>query len=262
MLPPISLPPGMFRESNGSEPHRRPVNIGPPRPKNRYDNISNEWNFANNILACSARWSTLPPLSTTRIAVHRACREERAPSAPSKPPTTTTSPAPRWRHLADNGTVNESSWNAVNAGQNRRGQMGDQPRCACKCWTGMDHGSSTAFDAKNSSDVLTLAMSPGWWTPHKRGSPHVEGVDPPTGTTRTMLPNKPNNGMYRHEPSTVTACVLDADYKIDAPLPTFIASRVLLERNLPAPIGSESGGLLPASSTLPSVPHYRMSICR
>ena len=40
-----------------------------------------------------------------------------------------------------------------------------------------------------------------------------------------MLPNRPPVGLYRHQTSLLTVCVMDADYDLNTPAPVFLTSR-------------------------------------
>lgn len=225
---PISLPPG---DVQGSRTVLNltvvPSTSGLLDLRIRYDNISNEWNFANNILTFSTLVNAPPIVHDTYCSASSMSRGTYTIcSIEATDDNNVTRATLEWQILADNGTVNESSWNAVNAGKIAEGKWETSLVVPANAELGWITVRATAFDAKNSSDVLTVSNvtrvvdAPQTWF-----GPHVEGVDPPDWNNATMLPNKPNNGMYRHQPSTVTACVLDADYKIDAPLPTFVASR-------------------------------------
>ena len=58
--------------------------------------------------------------------------------------------------------------------------------------------------------------------------PHASGVDPPAWNNASFLPNKPAVGLLRHEPTTLTACVMDADYRLDSSEPMFMTNRGVL----------------------------------
>ena len=51
----------------------------------------------------------------------------------------------------------------------------------------------------------------------------------PDWNNASMLPNRPPVGLYRHQTSLLTVCVMDADYDLNTPAPVFLTSREPLE---------------------------------
>ena len=85
---------------------------------------------------------------------------------------------------------------------------------------------ATVSDGQNMSTSMTVEnvtqvvdAPPTWY------GPHASGVDPSGWNNASFLPNKPPPGLYRHLPSVLTACVLDADYRLDSPAPVFMTNR-------------------------------------
>ena len=70
------------------------------------------------------------------------------------------------------------------------------------------------------NNVSRVVDAPPTWF-----GPHVKGVDDAAWNNASYLPNKPPQGLYRHVPSVLTTCVLDADYRLDAGMPFFLVSR-------------------------------------
>ena len=70
------------------------------------------------------------------------------------------------------------------------------------------------------SNVTQVVDAPPTWY-----GPHASGVDPPSWNNASFLPNKPPLGLPRHEVTTLTACVMDADYDLSAPAPVFMTNR-------------------------------------
>ena len=85
---------------------------------------------------------------------------------------------------------------------------------------------ATAYDAQNMShqvmftNVSRVVDSPPTWF-----GPHVLGVDADGWNNASSLPNRPAIGLFRHVESSLTACVSDADYRVDMEEPFFLASR-------------------------------------
>ena len=70
------------------------------------------------------------------------------------------------------------------------------------------------------NNVTQVVDAPPTWY-----GPHATGVDPPSWNNASFLPNKPPLGLPRHEATTLTACVMDADYDLNAPPPVFMTNR-------------------------------------
>jgi hypothetical protein len=85
---------------------------------------------------------------------------------------------------------------------------------------------ATVVDAQGMSitrffaNVTRVVDAPAEWF-----GPHASGVDANTWNKASQLPNRPVEGLYRHQDSLLTACVQDADYDEGQALPLIMASR-------------------------------------
>lgn len=69
-------------------------------------------------------------------------------------------------------------------------------------------------------NVTQVVDAPPTWF-----GPHASGVDPADWNNASMLPNRPPVGLFRHQTSQLTACVMDTDYDLTTPSPVFYSSR-------------------------------------
>jgi len=131
-----------------------------------------------------------------------------------------------WQILQENEQVNSSRWTRLFMGS----ANGVLWKTSLVIPTNTTLGSvalqATARDSGNMTrssvveNVTRVVDAPRTWF-----GPHVSGVDPPDWNNASMLPNRPPVGLYRHQTSLLTVCVMDADYDLNTPAPVFLTSR-------------------------------------
>ena len=135
----------------------------------------------------------------------------------------------RWQILGVNESVNETDWNSLPMGavsptlwQTSLVIPPDAPLGAVALRAIVHDGNNMTTNATVENVTQVVDAPPTWY------GPHASGVDPPNWNNASFLPNKPSIGLLRHERSTLTACVMDADYQLSSPAPVFMVSRGVL----------------------------------
>ena len=131
-----------------------------------------------------------------------------------------------WQIVSQNGTLNETSWNVLHLGPVSETKWEGSLVIPADATLGGVVLRATVLDEQALAATMTVNnvtqvvdAPPTWY------GPHASGVDPPSWNNASFLPNKPPVGLSRHEATTLTACVMDADYDQSAPAPMFMTNR-------------------------------------
>ncbi len=193
----------------------------------RYDNISHERNFANNILPFSVIVNAPPTVDDAYCSASAISRGAYTIcSVEASDDVNVTRATIEWQILGENETWNESHWTLVSLGKINDDRWESALVIPANASLGWVVIRATAYDANNMShrvlfnNVSRVVDSPPTWF-----GPHVKGVDANGWNNASSLPNKPAIGLYRHLESSLTACVSDADYRVEVEEPFFLASR-------------------------------------
>ena len=131
-----------------------------------------------------------------------------------------------WQIVSQNGTLNETTWNVLHLGPVSETKWEGSLVIPADAALGGVVLRATVVDEQQLSATMTVSnvtqvvdAPPTWF------GPHASGVDPPSWNNASFLPNKPAVGLPRHEVTTLTACVMDADYDLSAPVPVFMTNR-------------------------------------
>lgn len=224
----LTLPPG---DQAGS---RTVVNLTVVAPDSgyldlrvRYDNITEERNFANNLYPFSVVVNAPPQVedaacssSTVTRGAYTICSVEATDDV------NVTQATLEWQIVGENASLNETAWEAIVLGQVNPLRWESSLVIAPNASLGWVTLRATVVDGGGMrhqatfSNVTRVVDSPPAWF-----GPHLQGVDSPAWNNASSLPNKPAQGLYRHEPSVLTVCVQDADYRLEEGVPMFMASR-------------------------------------
>ena len=131
-----------------------------------------------------------------------------------------------WQIVAPNATLNETMWNVLHLGPVGETRWEGSLVIPADAALGGVVLRATVMDEQQMAATMTVNnvtqvvdAPPTWY------GPHASGVDPPSWNNASFLPNKPPIGLPRHETTTLTACVMDADYNLNAPAPMFMTNR-------------------------------------
>ena len=134
-----------------------------------------------------------------------------------------------WQIIQTNETLNETAWNVVQLGAVSDTRWETSLVIPADAALGAVVLRATVMDEQMMSAITTVHnvtqvvdAPPTWF------GPHASGVDSPAWNNASFLPNKPAVGLLRHEPTNLTACVMDADYRLDSSEPMFMTNRGLL----------------------------------
>lgn len=194
----------------------------------RYDNTTQERNFANNILSFSILVNAPPIINDvycSSLVVTRGAYT--ICSIEATDDFNITEAILEWQILAVNATLNDSLWTSIVLGKINANTWEASLIIPSSANLGMISMRATVKDSGNMSVRQLFAnvtqvvdAVPEWY------GPHVKGVDSPSWNNASHLPNKPQNGLLRNQMSLLTVCVLDADYSItEDAAPLFSASR-------------------------------------
>ena len=203
-----------------------PPNAGYLDLRIRYDNRSSEQNFANNLKALTVVVNEPPEIMDAYCSAallsrgaYTICTIEATDDV------NVTRANLEWRIVPDQGPSNQT-WTSI-----ALGKIGPTKwETSLVVPVNASLGNITLVATVEDIDGMTASKT--YWNvtrvvdaPPSWFGPHVEGVDPSDWNQASLLPNQPLNGLYRHIPSTLKACVLDADYRLDEPAPVFLTSR-------------------------------------
>ena len=193
----------------------------------RYDNISEERKFGNNLHPLSIVVNAPPTINDVYCSASSITRGAYTIcSIEATDDENVTQAFVEWQIIEENGTWTEANWTTIAMGQINQDTWETSlvvPSNASLGWitlraTVSDGGGMMATHIVN--NVSRVVDAPPTWF-----GPHVKGVDDAAWNNASYLPNKPPQGLYRHLPSVLTTCVLDADYRLDAGMPFFLVSR-------------------------------------
>ncbi len=224
----ISLPPG---DQAGS---RTLVNLTVVPPSSgyldlriRYDNQSEERNFANNLYPFSIVVNAPPTVQDAYCSASVVTRGAYTIcSVEATDDVNVTDATLEWQIVQPNATLNNTNWSLIALGQINPSVWETSlvvPANATLGWIALR---ATVHDAGNmTASILVTNVSrvadapPSWY------GPHVAGVDAGDWNKASPLGNRPAQGIYRHLETTLTACVQDADYRLENGVPLFLANR-------------------------------------
>ena len=193
----------------------------------RYDNQSEERNFGNNLYPFSIVVNAPPAVQDVYCSASVVTRGAYTIcSVEATDDVNVTNAVLEWQIVPTNSTWNETNWAVITLGQINPTVWESSlvvPADASLGWIALR---ATVTDAGNMTARLLVTNAtrvadapPSWY------GPHVEGVDAADWNKASPLGNRPAEGMYRHLNTKLTACVQDADYRVDDGLPMFMASR-------------------------------------
>jgi uncharacterized protein (TIGR03790 family) len=193
----------------------------------RYDNITHERNFANNLFPFSVIVNGPPSIQQVYCSASAVTRGAYTIcSVKATDDVNVTMATLEWQILSENQSINDENWSLINLGQINPETWEASlvvPSNASLGWITLRatvHDASNMRDQRIYANVTRVVDSPPTWF-----GPHLKGVDPTGWNNASHLPNRPTTGLFRHQPSQLTACVLDADYRVDDGAPFFLASR-------------------------------------
>ncbi|DAC48956.1 MAG TPA: TIGR03790 family protein [Candidatus Poseidoniales archaeon] len=193
----------------------------------RYLNASPEHNHANNLLSLSVDVNAPPEITDVYCSASTLSRGQYTTcSAEVDDDRGVTNVTLDWQIIGENGTLNNSRWSTLSMGALNPNRWETSLVVPTNASLGSVALQVTARDGNNMSrstvveNITRIVDAPRTWF-----GPHVSGVDPPNWNNASMLPNRPAVGLYRHQASIMTVCVMDADYESNAPPPMFLTSR-------------------------------------
>jgi len=193
----------------------------------RYDNLSEERNFGNNLHPFSIVVNAPPVIHDTYCSASSITRGAYTIcSIEASDDENVTHASIEWQIVGENETWNQSNWTTIAMGQINQETWETSlvvPPNASLGWITLRASVTDAGGMTMTSIVTNVSRvvdaPPTWF------GPHVKGVDDAGWNNASSLPNKPAQGLYRHLTSSLTACVLDADYRVDEGMPFFLVSR-------------------------------------
>ena len=193
----------------------------------RYDNSTPERNFANNLFPFSVVVNAPPSIDEVYCSASAITRGAYTIcSVKATDDVNVTSASLEWQIVSENQSLSPDNWSLITLGQINTETWEASlvvPSNASLGWITLR---ATVRDASNMSlrimypNVTRVVDSPPTWF-----GPHVKGVDDAGWNNASNLPNRPATGLYRHQESQLTACVLDVDYRVEEETPFFLASR-------------------------------------
>lgn len=204
-----------------------PVDSGYLDLRIRYVNASPEQDFSNNLQSMTLIVNAPPTLldaycsaSSISRGAYTICTIEATDD------TNVTAAQLEWQLLSGNESLNESHWNMLQMGDIGQDKWETSLVVPSNSTLGNITLRATVVDLQGMSvtrlfaNVSRVVDAPAEWF-----GPHASGVDDTAWNKASQLPNRPNQGLYRHLDSMLTACVQDADYNVDQPLPLMLSSR-------------------------------------
>ncbi|MEC7350689.1 MAG: LamG-like jellyroll fold domain-containing protein [Candidatus Thermoplasmatota archaeon] len=193
----------------------------------RYVNGTAERNFANNLQSISLIVNAPPTIDDVYCSASSLSRGGYTICSVEVTDDNGVNDAVMaWQILTGNASINESAWTVVQLGAVSETLWQTSLVIPANASLGGVVLRATVSDGQNLSTSMTVEnvtqvvdAPPTWY------GPHASGVDPSGWNNASFLPNKPPPGLYRHLPSVLTACVLDADYRLDSPAPVFMTNR-------------------------------------
>ena len=193
----------------------------------RYTNASPERNYGNNLLSFSMDVNAPPEILDIYCSAPALSRGEYTIcSVEVNDDEGATNVTLDWQIIEQNGSVNDSRWSTLFMGALNPMLWETSLVIPTNASLGSVALRATVRDANNmtrstvAENITRVVDAPRTWF-----GPHVSGVDPPDWNNASALPNRPSVGLYRHQTSLLTACVMDADYDPESPQPLFLTSR-------------------------------------
>ena len=209
----------------------------------RYVNSTPERNFGNNMQSLSVIVNAPPVIEDVYCSASSLSRGGYTIcTVVATDDTGVTNASLAWQILQTNETLNETAWNVVQLGAVSDTRWETSLVIPADAALGAVVLRATVMDEQMMSAVMTVhnvtvvAVRSVGHDPSGRRDGLLHGLDPtpaastrpPCGTTHPYFPIKPAVGLLRHEPTTLTACVMDADYRLDSSEPMFMTNRGLL----------------------------------
>jgi hypothetical protein len=224
----LNLPPGDLEGSRTSVNLTMvPTTNGLLDLRIRYLNASPERTYANNLLSFSVDVNAPPEIIDVYCSAPSLSRGQYTTcSAEVDDDTGVTNVTLDWQIIEENGALNTSRWSTLFMGAVNPNLWETSLVIPTNASLGSVALQATVRDANNMSrstveeNITRIVDAPRTWF-----GPHVSGVDPSGWNNASLLPNRPAVGLYRHQSSVLTVCVLDADYEESAPPPVFLTSR-------------------------------------
>jgi hypothetical protein len=204
-----------------------PVDSGYLDLRIRYVNASPEQHFANNLQAITLIVNAPPTLldaycsaASLSRGAYTICTIEATDDV------NVTAATLEWQLLSENQSLNESHWKLLQMGNIGQEKWETSLVVPANSTLGFITLRATVVDAQGMSitrffaNVTRVVDAPAEWF-----GPHASGVDANTWNKASQLPNRPVEGLYRHQDSLLTACVQDADYDEGQALPLIMTSR-------------------------------------
>ena len=193
----------------------------------RYVNGTPERHFGNNLQSLSVIVNAPPTIEDVYCSASSLSRGGYTIcSVETTDDVGVTNATLAWQIVPENATLNETAWNVLHLGPATDTRWEGSLVIPTNAALGGVVLRATAMDEQMMSATMTVSnvtqvvdAPPTWY------GPHASGVDPPSWNNASFLPSKPPLGLPRHEPTTLTACVMDADYGLDAPAPVFMTNR-------------------------------------
>ena len=188
----------------------------------RYTNASPERTFGNNLLSFSVVVNAPPSIEDVYCSAaflsrgaYTICSVEATDDREVVNATL------EWQILGENESINESDWTVLFMGKINPTVWETALVIPANASLGAVALRATVSDNNNMRAMMMMENVTGWWTHHQRGSGRMLPVwTPRTGTT--LDASKPTTvGLFRHQTSQLTACVMDADYNLKHLSPVF-----------------------------------------
>ncbi|RJU86865.1 MAG: hypothetical protein DWC05_03405, partial [Candidatus Poseidoniales archaeon] len=204
-----------------------PMTTGYLDLKVRYVNNTSERNFGNNLQSLSLVVNAPPVIEDVYCSASSLSRGGYTIcSVEATDDNGLTNATLQWQILGVNESLNGTSWLTLPMGpvsptlwQTSLVVPADASLGAIALRALVQDGNNMTAIATVENVTQVVDAPPTWY------GPHASGVDPPNWNNASFLPNKPSIGLLRHVSSTLTACVMDADYQLSTPPPVFMASR-------------------------------------
>ena len=200
----------------------------------RYTNASPERTFGNNLLSFSVVVNAPPSIEDVYCSAaflsrgaYTICSVEATDDRGVVNATL------EWQILGENESINESDWTMLFMGKINPTVWETALVIPANASLGAVALRATVSDNNSMSAMMVIEnvtrvvdAPPTWF------GPHASGVDPANWNNASMLPNRPSVGLFRHQTSLLTACVMDADYNLATPSPSFSPHEERLETSV------------------------------
>ena len=225
---PLTLPPGdAFGSRTTVNLTMTPMTTGYLDLKVRYVNTTSERNFGNNLQSLSLVVNAPPVIEDVYCSASSLSRGGYTIcSVEATDDNGLANATLQWQILGVNESLNGTAWLTLPMGavsstlwQTSLVVPADASLGAIALRAIVQDGNNMTTIATVENVTQVVDAPPTWY------GPHASGVDPPNWNNASFLPNKPSIGLLRHVSSSLTACVMDADYQLSTPPPLFMVSR-------------------------------------